>query len=362
MACMWFDIEPKHLIPKDLNKKIRTGVNGAEPAKDWRTFYSTPDERNFMKRLKLLISSLIAMIALGTMATASPMTVTSPPFDIPCEISLPCPVPGTLAYALGGSGMLITSATIGAGRDSQFGTYTGYDAGPLTITDGVVISTGFANKTTAADHSPLNLPSEEFDKNNPSEVVEYNAYALAHVTNFQAAYDVATLNVSFNLITASQIGFDFIFGSIEWPDYKNDYTDAFMVFLDLKSTDTEAEMIAKQITFDSSGKPIMVGQTFGSALTTEDENSAFADPHAAMKLTTFTSNTIAAGDHTLSFQIGDVNDAQLDSAVFISRLRAEAGPGGTHSFNATSVPEPASLMLLGIGLAGLAGLRSRKAS
>lgn len=95
--------------------------------------------------------------------------------------------------------------------------------------------------------------------------------------------------------------------------------------------------------------------SFASALTTSDTNTAFGDPHGLVKLQTFTFNQLSAGSHTLNFQVGDVNDHILDSAVFISNFRAEAGTPGT----TPTVPEPSSVLLLGAGLVALGFARYR---
>ena len=62
--------------------------------------------------------------------------------------------------------------------------------------------------------------------------------------------------MNFSLASSSAIAFDFIFGSIEYPEYVDDFTDAAFVFLD-----------GQQITFDSAGNPVQVGQSFASSLT-----------------------------------------------------------------------------------------------
>jgi hypothetical protein len=76
--------------------------------------------------------------------------------------------------------------------------------------------------------------------------------------------------------------------------------------------------------------------------------------YGLVKLQTFTSSALSAGNHSILFEIGDVNDHILDSAVFISNLRAAAGTPGT---NDGAVPEPATMALVGLSLAGLAGRR-----
>jgi hypothetical protein len=75
---------------------------------------------------------------------------------------------------------------------------------------------------------------------------------------------------------------------------------------------------------------VQVGSSFAGLETTGDRNSAFSNPHGLIHHLTTTSAVLDAGHHFLIFEVGDVNDHILDSAVFIANLRAEAGPPGTH--------------------------------
>jgi hypothetical protein len=261
---------------------------------------------------------------------------------------------GALQAALGGTGLTINSVSITNGAASQFGTYTGFTSPPITIGNGVVMSSGqvvqvypsFNNGLQGASTTPST------DTGQPG-TAEFNAYGPGHIANFSISHNVAALQVNFTLASPSQVGFEFIFGSVEYPQYTSSYTDAFVAFLDGTAP-------SDQVVFDASNNAVQVGTSFASALTTADTNTAFADPHGLLKLETFTEE-LAAGAHSILFEVGDVNDEILDSAVFISNFHVGQGTPGTKPPDGV-IPIPGSVVLLGSGLLGLTGWRWRKNS
>jgi hypothetical protein len=267
-----------------------------------------------------------------------------------------------LKTALGGTGLTINSVSAAQGDVNQFGTYTGFNSAPVTIGNGVVLSTGVAAQTTAAFKSTNDEPSNDMTGSGSyyNGSTEFDTYGAANIANFGGSYDLAKLQVDFSLSAASKVGFDFVFGSIEYPNWVDQYADAFLVFLD--GTDT-------QIVFDTNSNPVQVGSSFASLLTTTDTNTAFTGTHGLLALKTFT-NVLTAGNHTLTFEIADTNDHILDSGVFISNLRTGVGGTITGTYDDdikddgsnAPVPEPGTMLLLGGGLAGLAFWRRKKNS
>lgn len=226
-----------------------------------------------------------------------------------------------LKAALNATHLTITSVSIHGGIDGQFGTYTSFTNPPVRIGDGIVLSSG-----EVAALSPPTDPNVAFSDPNYEMsglgTAEFDVYGRGNIENFSASYDVAALQVDFHLETNTPVKFDFVFGSIEYPGWTSLYTDSLLVFLD--GTDP-----TNQITFDKNHQPVQVGNSFAGLVVTSDLNTTFTSPHGILVKLTTTTVRLAPGDHTLIFEVGDVNDPDLDSAAFIANLRAEEGDEGT---------------------------------
>lgn len=284
---------------------------------------------------------LIGVLSLGMSPWAQASVLVNPTMN-----------PGDLQAALGGTGMTINSVTLLNGAVGQYGTYTNYTAQPITIGDGVVLSSGNVGFLGPPADPSLESPQPSYDMETPG-TAEFDAYGPGKIENFQSSNDVAVLRVDFSLDDTSQVQFDFVFGSVEYPFYTGSFTDSFLVFLN--STDP-----TNQITYDQSGNPVQVGTSFSGLVSVADVNTAFANPHGVLGLTTTTAE-LDAGDYTLWFEIGDVNDHILDRAVFISNLHTGVGQEGTEPTDPEDyIPEPSSFLLATFGFFGLATWRWRR--
>lgn len=261
----------------------------------------------------------IAMAAAVLAAAAQADVVTTPTTD------------GTaLAAALQPANLRIISVEVVNGLPAQFGTYSNFSLAPITIGDGVVLGSGDISslgplvETQDPSYDPASPPARVVNAMGSGTTKEFSMYGstTGAIANFSTAWDVAAIKVTFELPVETNVKFDFIFGSVEFPYYTSSFTDAFLVFLDGFGP-------MDQVCYDANGSAIQVGQSFANLVTTADRNTAFSSPHGLIKSLTTTTPVMEAGEHVLWFEVADVNDEILDSAVFITNLRAEAGNEGT---------------------------------
>ena len=255
------------------------------------------------------------------------------------------------------AGVTFTGSTYN-GASLASGTYSGLSFAPLTtIPSGLIMTTGDATVAVGS--------------NNADSAGSSNGGPTASFTNYDGVnsislFDVATLTINFNVKNATNLAFDFSYGSEEYYYYTNSpYNDSFFAFLDAGT---------KTLALDKNGKAITINNQF---LTIDNRPDTFSPSNgyglpdkpgagtaagiAELQYDGFTpvlrtSFDVTAGDHSLTFVIGDAGDTVLDSGVFISNV---FGPGSGKNDDTEPVPEPCTLIVL-LGASSFMAARGKR--
>lgn len=225
----------------------------------------------------------------------------------------------SLAAAIGGSGITISNAQLTSATFNSTGTFTG--GADIGFNNGVLLTTGSINCAVG--------PNESTDCGAPGEI-----------TSLKFDFVSDTGNVFFN----------YIFASEEYNEYVN------QEFNDLFELRLNGQNIA--LLPNGGGVVSINNVNLGS-------NSAyFRDNNTGLLSTGYDGLTTVlnakafglVGVNTFEFLIRDIGDDSLDSGVFI-----QAGTFAAEDPDPIDVPEPGSVALLGLGLAGLFAATRKKA-